>query len=120
MKVEDRIKLLRNELSMNQSEFAQKMGIGQAALSAIEKGIRNVTDRNIMIVCKEFNINEVWLRTGDGKMFKENNEDDFYFNIGLKSKELDEIDRELILSYIRMDESQRSVIKNWFRSTYNK
>lgn len=65
----ERIKEIRNILQLNQSDFANKIGIGQAGLSAIEKGIRNVTDRNIQLICSAFNVNENWLRTGEGEMF---------------------------------------------------
>lgn len=71
-----RIKKARIHLGYNQSEFASKIGLGQAALSAMEKGIRGITDRNIQIICKEFNVNEEWLRTGEGSMFVELSRED--------------------------------------------
>jgi len=69
--IEERIKLLRLELGLNQSEFAERIGIKQAGLSAIEKGIRGLTDRNLSLICEKFNVSEDWLRTGEGEMFFE-------------------------------------------------
>lgn len=62
----ERIKLIRDAVRLNQTEFGKKIGIGQAGVSAIEKGIRDVTDRNIQLICERFNVNEEWLRTGAG------------------------------------------------------
>lgn len=54
---------------MTQDEFGKKIGITSSAISDIEKGRRNLTDRNIAIICKEFRIDYHWLTTGEGEMF---------------------------------------------------
>jgi len=66
-----RIKALRLALNLNQTKFAEKIGIKQASLSAIEKGIRSLTDRNINLICEKFGVSEEWLRFGTGEMFEE-------------------------------------------------
>lgn len=54
---------------MSQEEFGKKIGIeSRAHISALEKGNRNITDRIVNDVCREFRINEEWLRTGKGIM----------------------------------------------------
>ena len=68
----ERLKIIRLKLKLTQDDFAKKIGIKQAAISAIEKGIRNVTDRIINDICREFNVNEEWLRNGTGEMFIQN------------------------------------------------
>lgn len=70
MNIGERIRQLRLEINLNQADFAEHLGIGQAALSALEKGIRNVTDRNISLICDKFSVSENWLRTGEGEMFE--------------------------------------------------
>ena len=62
----ERLKIIRLKLKLTQDDFAKKIGIKQAAISAIEKGIRNSTDRSINDICREFNVNEEWLRHGTG------------------------------------------------------
>ncbi|MDP1394429.1 helix-turn-helix transcriptional regulator [Lysinibacillus capsici] len=64
-----RIKEIRNALSMNQTEFAQHLGLSQSTLAMIEVGKRTFNDKHIKIICSTFNINEDWLRTGKGEMF---------------------------------------------------
>ncbi|TKI72539.1 helix-turn-helix transcriptional regulator [Lysinibacillus mangiferihumi] len=65
----NRIKEIRNSLKMNQTEFAQHLGLSQSTLAMIEVGKRKFSDKHIKIICSTFNINENWLRTGEGEMF---------------------------------------------------
>jgi transcriptional regulator with XRE-family HTH domain len=65
----DRIRAIRRKLSLNQDEFAQRIGLSQAALSLIELGKSKLTEQNIKLICVTFNVNEQWLRTGEGEMF---------------------------------------------------
>lgn len=55
---------------MSQEEFGRRIGIeSRAHISALENGNRTITDRIIKDVCREFDVNEEWLRTGSGEMF---------------------------------------------------
>lgn len=56
-----KIKELRENLKLTQSEFADNLGVTQAALSAYEKGTRNPTFETIMLVSKKFNVSLDWL-----------------------------------------------------------
>ena len=69
MNILDRIKLVRKSLSLNQRKFARQIGLTQTALSMIELGKSVLTERNIKLICTTFNVDEDWLRTGQGKMF---------------------------------------------------
>ena len=63
----ERLKQIRLEHKMSQEEFGRKIGIeSRAHISALENGGRNITDRIVNDVCREFNVNENWLRTGEG------------------------------------------------------
>lgn len=67
-----RIRELRKALDLSQKEFADKIGLKQNAISYMEKDGSTVTEQNIKTICSQFSVNENWLRTGDGKMFLEN------------------------------------------------
>lgn len=69
--MKNRIKELRKAENLNQSDFAERIGIKQGAISAIEKGSSNLTERTIADICREFNVNEKWLRYGTGDMYRE-------------------------------------------------
>lgn len=64
----DRIKALRQSLGLTQQEFAEKIGIKRGAIANYEIG-RNISDVVINSICMTFNVNERWLRTGEGEMF---------------------------------------------------
>lgn len=63
-----RIKQIRNSKKLTQDEFADILGLTKNFISLIETGNRTPSDRTISDICREFNISEVWLRTGEGEM----------------------------------------------------
>ncbi|MCI8806481.1 MAG: helix-turn-helix transcriptional regulator [Clostridiales bacterium] len=65
----DRLKQLRKTLKINQTNFANQLGITQTAYSMIENGINPLSDRHIKVICSVYNVNENWLRFGKGEMF---------------------------------------------------
>ena len=67
--IAQRIKALRRELHMTQTEFGKVIGLSQGHLTSIESGKRNVTERTVATICRVFRVNEAWLREGRGAMF---------------------------------------------------
>lgn len=68
VKVNERIKALRKELGLSQDVFAEKLGLTKNYISLVENGNRNLSEQSIKVLCTMFNINEEWLRTGNGEM----------------------------------------------------
>ena len=71
----DRIKILRKTLGFTQQEFADKIGLSRNFIAQLETGSKAASDRTILDICKEFSVNETWLRTGTGDMFLQENKD---------------------------------------------
>ena len=71
-----RIKKLRKALDLTQQEFANRIGSTQNAVTGYETGRRNPSSSVINNICKEFHVNETWLRTGEGEMFREISRED--------------------------------------------
>lgn len=71
----ERIKQLRKALGFSQEKFGELLGISKSGVSDIESGRRNVTEQHI-IMLKNQNVNENWLRTGEGEMFIELSRDE--------------------------------------------
>lgn len=72
MEIYERLKHLRKEiLNLTQEEFSQKLLMTRGNLASIEVGRISLTDRNIQVICATYNVNEKWLRTGDGEPFNE-------------------------------------------------
>ena len=65
----ERIRQLRKSLNLTQQELADKLKIGRGTLANYELGRNAPIDAVIHLICKEFNVNERWLRTGEGDMF---------------------------------------------------
>ena len=108
MTIGDRIKEIRKFNSKTQDEFAKSIGVGQAALSALEKGSRNVTDRNISIICNAYNINEEWLRNGAGEMSVEN--DKSILSLLQKQYNLPSDQLAVVESFLSISNDQREAI----------
>ena len=65
----ERLKKLRKALDMTQQEFADKIGISRGNIGAYEVGKNALSDAVVSLICREFDVNEEWLRTGKGDMF---------------------------------------------------
>lgn len=67
----ERLKIVRQATGKNQAEFGTVIGVSGAAVSRWEAGDRSIPDSAIRSICREFCINETWLRTGAGEMKSE-------------------------------------------------
>lgn len=65
----ERIKLIRQSLGLTQDEFASRIGISRSALSLLESGKNNPSERTVMLICREFGVNLDYLLHGAGPMF---------------------------------------------------
>lgn len=63
-----RIALVRKDAGLNQEAFAERIGVTKSAISGYETGRREPTDQTIKSICREFGINETWMRSGVGEM----------------------------------------------------
>lgn len=65
----ERLKKLRKTLDLTQQEFAGRLQIKRNTVATYEAGKSNPSDAAVSLICREFNVNEDWLRTGEGEMF---------------------------------------------------
>lgn len=75
----ERVKELRKALGLSGEKFGEKIGLKKAAVSKVETGIVGLSESNILSICREFNVNEEWLRYGNGEMFIETKSDNELF-----------------------------------------
>ena len=64
----ERITEVRKRAGLTQEKFAERLNLTRNFVWMIEKGERIPSDRTISDICREFGINEEWLRTGQGDM----------------------------------------------------
>ena len=76
--LKERIKALRKALDLTQQEFADKIGMKRNTVANYETGRNEPSASVISLICREFSINENWLRTGEGDMKIEIPEEDLY------------------------------------------
>jgi transcriptional regulator with XRE-family HTH domain len=70
-----RVSVLRKTLKLTQTEFAKALSIGQQALSMIENGQRDLSEKNIKLICFSYKVSYDWLVNGIGDMFQSDDSD---------------------------------------------
>lgn len=107
-------------LKLTQQGFADKVGTSRSNIACYETGKNTPSDAVISLICKEFCVNEDWLRNGTGEMFKEKPPED---EVASYVEELLEDDGnpffEIIIgmmkAYHQMDETSRQAALEFFR-----
>lgn len=74
--MDERIKAIRKALGLTQQEFADRLGIQRSTIAQYETGRNNPIDAVVSLICREYNVDEVWLRTGEGEMFRPRTRED--------------------------------------------
>lgn len=67
--MQNQIKELRSHVGLNQTDFGARIGVRQSTIAGWETGQRIPPDSSIVSICREFHVDEHWLRTGEGEMF---------------------------------------------------
>lgn len=110
-KMNERLKLIRKEISFSQEAFGKKLGVTGTAISRMEIGNRTVTEQMILAICREFNVREEWLRNGSGEMFLDFTEDEFTKAAATLSN--DAFVRSLIIEYWKLDEDSKKLFRDF-------
>ncbi len=69
----ERLKMLRKTLGLTQQEFADKIGSKRNTIAKYEINASTPSAAVVSLICREFNVNEEWLRNGNGEMFLQSN-----------------------------------------------
>lgn len=72
--MKSRIHAVRAQADLTMAEFAKRIGMTTSSISLFESGKATPSDRTVLSICREFGVNEHWLRTGDGEMFEQTRE----------------------------------------------
>lgn len=106
----ERIKELRNSLKLTQNDFGVKIGVARNTIANYETGNRIPSNQIIISICREFNVNEKWLRTGEGEMIVRP-DDEFGAALGEIIDTDDEFIRNMFIGIANMSPSDRDVLK---------
>lgn len=114
--INGRVAIIRKNLNITQTDFAKSLSIGQQALSMIETGKRELSEKNIKLICLTYNINEKWLRTGEGEMYMpEMDEDAAYVSDLLEDTDdtVYRIIKGIMKTYKTLGEKEKETLRNF-------
>lgn len=72
MTINERVYAVRKSLNLTMEKFGEKLGVQKSAISKIEHGQCSVSEQMTKSICREFSVDYLWLTTGEGEMFVEN------------------------------------------------
>lgn len=104
---------MRRSLDLTQREFGERISIKQNSVAQIEMG-RNTSEQTIFSICREFNVSEKWLRTGEGEMFVPSTEESI--DELVRAHGLDDLDRQILLEFIKLKPEDREAVKKYVRN----
>lgn len=100
-------------MDLTQQEFADRIKVKRNTVATYELGRSEPSDAAISLICKEFNVNERWLRTGEGEIFLQMTRDEEIaaFIGGALAKETDSFKKRFISMLARLKESDWEVLE---------
>ncbi len=110
MTINERLKYLRTQLKMTTRAFGASINMSGGAITNMEKGTRNITDRTVRDICREYNVNSDWLIHGTGTMYK-----DIYRELNI-----DEDVKQLITLFNELNDSDKELVENMINSLAQK
>ena len=118
MNTNERISVLIETLGIRQKDFADKIHLKPNTLSMIKSNKRNVTERVIRDICREFHVNEAWLTKGEGEVFQPEEHD--AIDEMIKQYRLNTRDREILHYFVRMAPENRELFYRFISSISQK
>lgn len=108
-----RIIKVRTDVGLNQAKFAERLNLDRSTISMCESGKRGFSKRTIADICEKFNVNPVWLETGEGEPYN----DVITPTMKLLKAEyhLDDLDIQIIEKYLELSPIERQVFKDYIK-----
>lgn len=116
--MKDRIREVREHFGLSMEKFGSRIGIGKASISLLESGKNNPSIQTIALICREFGVNEQWLRTGEGEMFEQTRAsvlDRLSTEYDLSSEQ-----RSVIEAFLDLDPQERDVILKYVHNVFDR
>ena len=110
MDIRERLKFLRDKLNLTTRAFGSTINMSGGAITNMEKGARNITDRTIRDICREYNVNPEWLINGNEPIFED----------VTRELDIDEEVRQLTKQYSLLNNEDQELIKKLINSLVEK
>lgn len=114
----ERIRKIRKMLKMTMEQFGEKIGVTKSTISNIENGNRNATEHMLLSICRAYDVNENWLRTGEGSVFVELPPEDEYIKAATQLSNDPDV-RSVLIAYWKQDEAGKAAIKNFLLDIFS-
>jgi transcriptional regulator with XRE-family HTH domain len=110
MDINGRLRLLRKQQNLTTRAFGASINMTGAAITNMENGLRNVTERTVRDICREYNVNPEWLINGTEPMYAD----------VVGGLDLDEEVKQLARQYTLLNDADRALVKNMVNSLSEK
>lgn len=110
MNIHERLKQLREQLSLTTRAFGASINMSGGAITNMEKGQRNITDRTIRDICREYSVSPDWLINGNMPMYAD----------VVSDLDIDDDVKQLSKQYSLLSEKDRELVKNMINSLSEK
>ncbi len=117
MDINERIRMLREHLSLSQEEFGKQLGVSRSVIKNIDYKKTKPKELFVDLLCNVFHANREWLETGKGDMFTASSET--IVDKLVKDYNLDDMDASIIRSYLSLTTSERCVVKKYITNIVN-
>lgn len=110
--INDRIAWCVKDSKLTKTAFSEKLNVSQAFISQLCSGAKMPSDRTIADICREFNISELWLRTGEGEPHIQRDEDEEFLEV-MEQIHMsdDELIKRIIKAYWFMEDEEEAAIR---------
>lgn len=116
----ERVKSVRKKKELTLEKFGERLGVTKTAISYVESNKRNLTEQMFKSICREFGVNEIWLRTGEGgddNMFTKVSKDDrFSLNLGKLSQSDNEFAKNMLNAIAETDPEKLKIIEDFMKT----
>ena len=113
-----RVKILRQALGMSQTDFGTKIGVTRGVINNLDRGLTDLQDPLLSLICSVFNARREWLETGEGEMFEpEDAEAPFYDAMGIITNDKpDSFRKRFVIALAELDDAGLDAMEQFIRN----
>ena len=113
-----RVKILRQALGMSQTDFGTKIGVTRGVINNLDRGLTDLQDPLLSLICSVFNVRREWLETGEGEMFEPKDaEAPFYDAMGIiTNDEPDSFRKRFVIALAELDDAGLDAMEQFIRN----
>ena len=119
--MKDRIEFIIKSANIKKIDFAKKLNVSQAFVSPMCSGAGKPSDRTILDICREFGVNEVWIRTGEGEPFQQRSREEEIMRFAVRAARGSEgFRKQLAFMLSQLDEEDWANLEQIYQKAIDK